>query len=132
MARLILRVMINALSIVAAVKLVGGITFTGQWWKMIIVGAIFGLVNSLIKPVVTFFSIPFIVLSLGLFTLLINALMLSLTASLSDTFNLGLEIRGFWPALWGALIVSVVSMLLSWITGEKKIGYYHYKDEGGS
>ncbi len=124
MSYLILRVMINALSIVIAVRLVDGLSFTGEWWKMIIVGAVFGLVNSVIKPVVKLFSIPFIILTLGLFTLIINTLMLALTASLSDTFHLGFHIRGFWPAFWGAIIVSVVSMLLSWITGLRLIRFH--------
>jgi putative membrane protein len=129
MSYTILKVMINALSIVIAVKLVDGLMFTGEWWKMIIVGAVFGIVNSIIKPVVLFFTFPFIILTLGLFTLVINTLMLALTASLSDTFNLGFHIRGFWPAFWGAIIVSVVSMLLSWITGLKRIRYYRDTDK---
>ncbi len=123
MSYLILRVMINALSLVIAVRLVGGITFEGPWWKMIVVGAVFGLVNSIIKPLVQLFTIPFIILSLGLFTLIINALMLALTAALSDSLNLGFQIRGFWPAFWGAIIVSVVSIILSWLTGLRKIKY---------
>jgi putative membrane protein len=123
MAYIILRVMINALSIVAAVKLVKGITFSGQWWKMIIIGAIFGLINSLIKPIVTFFTFPFIILTLGIFTLIINTLMLIITAHLSESLALGLWVKGFWPAFWGAIIVSIVSMILSWLTGVKKINY---------
>lgn len=109
--------MINALSIAGAVKLIDGITFNGAWWKMIIVGAIFGLVNSLIKPVAKFFSLPFIILTLGLFALVINALMLGLTASLSDAFQLGFHISGFWPAVKGALFVSVVSTVLNCVAG---------------
>lgn len=117
---LILRIMINALSIGVAVKLVDGITFTGEWWKMIIIGIIFGLFNSLIKPVITFFSLPLIVLTLGIFILVINALMLLLTAKLSIPFNLGLHINGFLPALWGAIIISLISLLLSWFAGINK------------
>ena len=124
MAHLILRIMINALSIAIAVKLIHGITFTGEWWKMICIGAVFGIVNALIKPLVTFFSIPLIVLTLGFFTLVVNALMLLLTVKLSVPLNLGLQIQGFWAALWGALIISVVSMILSWIIGTKKVRYY--------
>ncbi len=120
MAQLILRIMINALSIGIAVKLIDGITFTGEWWKMIIIALIFGLINSLIKPIITFFSIPFIILTLGLFIVVVNALMLLLTAKLSDTFNLGLQIDGFFPALLGAIIVSVVSILLTWLSGLNK------------
>lgn len=123
MAYLILRIMVNALSIGIAVKLVEGITFTGEWWKIIIIGVIFGLVNSLVKPIITFFSLPLIILTFGIFIVIVNALMLILTAKLSDTFNLGLHIDGFLPALLGALIISVVSVILSWLSGMNKIKY---------
>lgn len=123
MAYLILRIMVNALSIGIAVKLVEGITFTGEWWKMIIIGIIFGLVNSLVKPIITFFSLPLIVFTLGIFILIVNALMLLLTAKLSDTFNLGLHIDGFLPAIFGAIIISVVSIVLSWISGTNKVKF---------
>lgn len=113
--------MINALSIAAAIKIVDGITFTGEWWKMIVIGMIFGIVNALLKPLMMFFTFPLIILTLGLFTLVVNALMLIVTATLSGPFNLGLQIDGFWSALWGALIVSIVSMFLSWVTGIKKM-----------
>ena len=117
MTYLVLRIMINALSIAAAVKLVDGITFTGEWWKVIIIGLIFGLINALIKPIVKFFTFPFIILTLGLFTLVINALMLGFTAYLSNTFELGFHIAGFWPAFKGALLISIISTVLSWFTG---------------
>jgi putative membrane protein len=120
MGTFILRIMINALSISVAVKVVDGITFAGEWWKMIIIGAVFGIVNALIKPLVTFFTFPLIVLTLGLFTLIVNTLMLLLTAELSEPFNLNLHISGFGAAFKGALIVSIVSMFLSWITGIKR------------
>jgi putative membrane protein len=124
MAYLILRIMINAMAIAIAVKLVDGITFTGEWWKMIFIGVVFGVVNCIIKPLLTFFTLPLIILTLGLFTLIINTLMLLLTAKLSGPFELGLRINGFWPAFWGALIVSIVSMILSWLTGLKNIKFY--------
>lgn len=129
MAYLALRVMINALSIMAAVKIVNGITFTGEWWKMIVVGAIFGLINSLIKPLIQLFTLPLIVVTLGLFTLVINAMMLAITAGLSGPLNLGFHIEGFWPAFWGALIVSVVSMVLSCLTGAKRVRFYSHRGE---
>ena len=112
--------MINALSISVAVKVVDGITFAGEWWKMIVIGAVFGIVNTLIKPLVTFFTFPLIVLTLGLFTLIVNTLMLLLTAELSGPFNLSLHIGGFGAAFKGALIISIVSMFLSWVTGIKR------------
>ena len=124
MAYLILKIMINALSITVAVKVVQGITFSGEWWKMVIIGAVFGIVNSVIKPLLTLFTLPLVVLTLGLFTLIINTLMLLITAGLSEPFSLGFHISGFWAAFKGAIIVSIVSMLLSWLTGIKKIEYH--------
>jgi putative membrane protein len=124
MTHLILKIMINALSIAVAVKFIDGIVFTGEWWKMIIIGAVFGIVNSLLKPIVTIFTFPLIILTLGLFTLIVNTLMLIITAKLSIPLELGLSIYGFWPAFKGALIISLVSIMLSWITGLKKIKYY--------
>ena len=124
MAYLILRIMINSLSIAAAVKFVTGIAFTGEWWKMIVIGTIFGVVNSFIKPFITLFALPLILLTLGLFTLVVNTLMLLLTAKLSAPLSLGLTISSFWSAFWGAVIVSIVSMILSWLTGIKRIQYY--------
>jgi len=124
MSRIILRIMINALSIGIAVKVIDGITFTGEWWKMIIIGAVFGIVNAFIKPIVTFFAIPLIIFTLGLFTIFINTLMLIITVELSEPLNLGLSINGFLPALKGAIIISVVSILLSWISGVNKIKIY--------
>jgi putative membrane protein len=121
MTLVLLQIMVNALSIAAAVKLVDGIAFTGEWWKMIIIGALFGVVNTLIKPVVKLVTFPLIILTLGLFTLIVNTLMLALTEWLSKPLALGLEIHGFWPTFWGALIVSVVSMLLSWVTGMRRM-----------
>ncbi len=124
MAYLIMRIMINALAIAVAVKIVDGITFTGEWWKMIVIGAVFGVVNSFIKPIVTIFALPLIILTLGLFTFIVNTLMLLITAKLSVPLELGLQIHGFWPAFKGAIIISIISLLLSWITGLKKVRYY--------
>lgn len=128
---LALRVMINALSIGAAVKLVRGIGFTGQWWRMIVVGATFGLVNSFIKPVLMLFSLPFIMLTLGVFTLIINALMLALTSAVSESLGLGFRIEDFGDAFWGAIIVSVVSIVLSCITGAGRLAHDTGGDPGG-
>ncbi len=124
MTHVILRIMINALSIAIAVKIVDGITFTGEWWRMIIVGAVFGVVNSFLKPIVTLFTFPLIILTLGLFTLVVNTLMLLVTVSLSEPLKLGLEIHGFWPAFKGAIIISIVSMILSWLSGMGKTVHF--------
>lgn len=127
MTYLILRIMINALSIAVAVKIVDGIIFAGEWWKMIVIGAVFGVVNAFIKPIVTIFAFPLIILTLGLFTFIVNTLMLLITAKLSVPLELGLQIHGFWPAFKGAIIISLVSIFLSWLTGMKNIRYYRKK-----
>jgi putative membrane protein len=120
MQQLLLRLTINAIALAAAIRLINGINFTGEWWKIILIAAIFGIVNALIKPLVQFFTFPIIIITLGLFTLIINASMLAMTAMLSGPLNLGLEISGFWPALWGALVISIVSMILTAITGIRR------------
>lgn len=106
---------INAVAIVVAVKAIDGIEFAGRWWQMLILGAVFGIVNSLIRPVVRFLSYPIIVFTLGIFTLIINAAMLLLTSLISQFLDLGLMVKGFFPALLGAFVVSVVSTALSWL-----------------
>ena len=117
MQHMLLRLTINALSLAAAITLIDGISFAGEWWKILIVAAIFGLANAMIKPILQVFTFPLIIVTLGLFTLVINATMLAITASLSGPLHLGFHINGFWPALWGALVISIVSMVLTWIAG---------------
>ncbi|MCZ2525121.1 phage holin family protein [Streptomyces sp. HB2AG] len=104
----------NAVAIAVAAWLVGGIELTGDGtWDtvltLILVALLFGLVNWLVKPVVSLLSLPLFILTLGLFTLVVNALMLWLTSWLSDQTGLTFHVDGFWAAFWGALIVSVVS-----------------------
>lgn len=115
MAQSFARWIINTIAIMLAIKFVPGIIYSGEWWGILIVGMIFGLINTVIRPIVRFFSFPLILLTLGLFTLVINALMLSLTSWFSGHFHLGFSVQGFWPAFWGALIISVVSIILSWL-----------------
>ncbi|MFE1783565.1 phage holin family protein [Streptomyces sp. NPDC059506] len=104
----------NAVAIAVAAWLVGGIELTGDGtWDtvltLVLVALLFGLVNWLVKPVVSLLSLPLFILTLGLFTLVVNALMLWLTSWLSDQTGLTFHVDGFWAAFWGALIVSVVS-----------------------
>ena len=74
---------------------------------------IFGLINALVRPVIEILTCPLIILTLGLFTLVINALMLLVTGWLSESWNLGFTVMGFWAAFWGGLVVGLVSMVLS-------------------
>lgn len=109
MIKLILRLLINATAIWVAAELVDGVTLdTDRVGSVLVVALVFGLANALLKPIAKFFSFPMIVLTLGLFTLVINAALLGLTAWATDVFT----IAGFFPALWGGVIVSIVSWLL--------------------
>jgi putative membrane protein len=120
MRRMLVRWLINTLALFVAVQFVHGILFQGPWWSLVLVALVFGLVNALIKPIVKLLSCPLIIVTLGLFTLVINAVMLGLTSWLSTRFGLRFEVHGFWAAFWGALVVSVVSFLLTMLIGKWK------------
>jgi len=87
------------------------------------VALVFGLVNTFIRPLAKILTFPIVILTLGLFLLVINGCMLWLTSALSDALNLGFHVQGFWAAFWGALVVTIVSALLSVLTAEKAVTY---------
>jgi putative membrane protein len=108
---------VNALALGAAVWLLDGITLTGgsdtdKVVKLVIVGAIFGLISSFVRPVVKLLSLPLIILTLGLMLLVINALMLLLTSKIAESLDQGFHVDGFWTALFGSIIISIASMIL--------------------
>jgi putative membrane protein len=109
----LLRLLINAAALWVATRLVSGISYTGDGVALFGVALVFGVLNVLIKPILFFLSLPFVILTLGLFTLVINAVMLLITAGASDALGLGFSVDGFVPALKGALVVTVVSFALS-------------------
>lgn len=118
---LLLRWLINAAAIWAAIEIVPGIhPISDSIWSLAVIAVIFGLVNALIRPLVMFLTCPLIILTLGLGTLLINTAMFALVGWIGRGFGVGFTVDGFWPAFWGALIVSIVSAILSSILGEKK------------
>ncbi len=125
MGKFILRVIINAVSLYVAVQLLSGhiLMQNNQWYGYLILGLIFGLVNALIKPVLMVASCPLIIVTLGLGTLLINTLLFLIAGKIGQVFQFGFEIPQdtFWYAFLGALIVSIISFLLSrFIGGDKK------------
>ncbi len=107
------RLIVNAMALWVATKLVPGVTYSGDVLPFLGVALVFGVVNATLRPVLKILTFPIILVTLGLFALVINGLMLLLTSSLSDALGLGFHVRGFWDAFWGALVVSIVSMLLS-------------------
>lgn len=112
--RLLARILINAAALWVAAYFVPGIR-VGGWQSLLAVAIVFGLVNALVRPVLKLLSCPIIFLTLGLFTLVLNALMLMLTGWFSRQLGIEFSVAGFGPAFVGALIVSVVSTVLSWL-----------------
>jgi putative membrane protein len=110
---LVLRLLINAAALWAATRIVSGVSFTGDWRLLLGVAIVFGALNLLVRPVLKLLTFPLLILTLGLFTFVLNAVMLWLTSALSDAFGLGFHVQGFVAAFLGALVVSVVNFALS-------------------
>lgn len=113
MRALLLHWVLNAAALWIAAAIVPGLDFNGGLGRLLLVAAVFGIVNSILRPLLTILTCPLIIITLGLFTLVINALLLWITGWLSETWNLGFTVMGFWAAFWGGLVVGLVSMLLS-------------------
>ncbi len=117
MGKLLLRWAISAVAIYAAIRFVPGLSAEGGWQVYFLMALILGLVNALLAPIVKALTCPLILLTLGLFTLVINGLMLWLASVIADQLGIGFHVAGFMPAFLGALVISVVSFVLSALTG---------------
>ncbi len=121
-----IKVLVNGVALWIASVLVDGIEFGGSSTtsQVLTIGAvalIFGILNAVLRPVLMFFSLPLLLLTLGLFTFVINALMLSLTSWLSDRLGLAFSVEQFWwDAILGALIITVVSLVLNAVLPDGK------------
>ena len=118
MLYLLIRLMVNAIALYVATRVVTGLTFDGHWTTLAMVALIFGLVNALVRPLIELLTCPLILLTLGLFTFIINAIMLMLTGWIADQANLGFHVNGFIAALIGAVVVTIVSFLLNLVVAE--------------
>jgi len=114
MAGFIVRLLVVAFGLWLAAELVPGIQVTGVW-TLLGAALLLGIVNAVVRPVLVILTLPITVLTLGLFLLIINAAMLGLVAWMFD----GLTIAGFWPALWGSIIVSITGWLASYFIGPR-------------
>lgn len=118
----------TAIAVATAAWLIDGIRFEGpdsgsaelqeKLLPLILVSLLLGLVSSVVKPVLTILSIPFIIVTLGLFLLVINAAMLMLTGWLADQFDIGFEVTGFWPAVGGAIVITLVTWIVDGFIGD--------------
>jgi putative membrane protein len=109
----LIRLIVNAVALWVATQLVPGVTYSGGVLPFLGVALVFGVVNAFIRPVAKILTFPLILVTLGLFSFVVNGLMLWLTSSLAGALGLGFHVSGFWPAFLGALVVSLVSTMLS-------------------
>jgi putative membrane protein len=115
--QIIWRLLINAAALWAATRITPGISFDGDWRTLLVVALIFGVLNVAVRPLIWFMTLPLLIVTLGLFTFVLNALMLWLTGVVSEWLGLGFHVDGFGAAFLGALVVSIVSFLLSLFVG---------------
>jgi putative membrane protein len=113
MTKLIIRLIINAIALWVAITFVPGIHAQPSWIGIFGLALIFGLVNALLRPLLSLLTCPLLILTLGLGTLLINTLLFWLSGIIGNQFGFGFTVDGFWPAFFGALIVTLVSMILT-------------------
>ena len=116
--RLLLRLIANAAALAVATFLLSGITLTApttgrKVFALLVVALIFGVLNAVVKPIFALVTAPLLLLTLGLFLIVINACMLLLTSWIARQVDLGWQVSGFWVAVFGAIIVSIVSFLLN-------------------
>ncbi|MFF1680688.1 phage holin family protein [Streptomyces sp. NPDC058256] len=125
MKNFVVKTIANAAALAIAVWVLDKITLTGDnTWKkigtLLLVAVVFGLVNFLVKPLVQVLTFPLFILTLGLITLVVNALMLLLTSWLADKLDLSFHVDGFWTAVLGGLIISIVSWALNVVLPDGK------------
>jgi len=114
------KLLIYAAALYVAVAFVPGIRpQSASWISFIGLGLIFGLLNSLVRPILKFLTCPLIILTLGLFTLVINTFMFWLVGVVGTNFHIGFTVDGFWPAFLGGLVVTVINLILTVIFKDK-------------
>jgi putative membrane protein len=114
---LLTRLIVNAVALWLATRLVDGISYDGEIAFLLVVAFIFGTVNTIVKPILMVLTFPFLIVTLGLFLLVLNAAMLWLTGAISDAAGLGFHVGSFKAAFVGGLVVSIVSFVLSLMVG---------------
>jgi putative membrane protein len=121
---IVIRVVLNAVAVWIATLIVPGVDVTTdstgkRILTLVVVGAILGLINATIKPIVQLLSLPLTILTLGVFALVVNGLLFWLVSAISSALGAPFHVDGFWAGFWGALVVSVVSFLLSIVVKDR-------------
>ena len=119
----VLQILVNAAALWVAVVIVPGLDWNGnEWWKFLLVAVVFSLINTYIKPILRILTFPITIITLGLFLLVINALLLLLLSAISKELNLGFTVDGFVAALLGSIVISIVGWILSMVVGAGRLG----------
>lgn len=121
MDRFLIRLAINAIALFVAINYVPGIEAQNENWIAILgLALIFGFLNALLRPLLKLLTCPLILLTLGLFTLLINTLMFYLAGVIGSNFGIGFQVADFWSAFWGGVVTSLVSLVLSLVLKDER------------
>ncbi len=119
---LLIAILVNAAALWVAVWIVPGLNWDGnEWWKFLLVAVAFSLINTYLKPILRILTFPITIVTLGLFLLVINALLLMLTGLISGELNLGFHVADFWAALLGSIVISIVGWLISMVVGATRM-----------
>ena len=116
----LIQILINAAALWVAVQITP-VDFVGEWWQLLVVAAIFSLINTFLRPILRILTLPITLVTLGLFLLVINALMLLLTGAVSGELNLGFTVPDFIAALLGSIVISIVGLVLSMVIGTGRL-----------
>lgn len=116
----LVRLLVNMAALWVATRIVPGVEHTSGWLPLVGVALVFGAVNTFVGTLAKILTFPIIIVTLGVFLLVINGLMLWLTSRIADALDLGFHVSGFWAAFWGGLVVSVVSTILGWTVSDSE------------
>ncbi|MCL1901726.1 MAG: phage holin family protein [Endomicrobia bacterium] len=116
MKNILIRLVVNSAALLVAVNIISGINIP-TWGVLIATAIVIGLLNAVLKPVLILLTLPINILTLGIFTLFINAFLFYLTSKIIIEFTVG----GFWDAFWGAVLFSIVSIILNVIIGSNEM-----------
>jgi putative membrane protein len=116
----LIQILINAAALWVAVQITP-VDFVGEWWQLLVVAVVFSLINTFLRPILRILTLPITIITLGLFLLVINALMLMLTGWASGELNLGFTVPDFLAALLGSIVISIVGLVLSLVIGTGRL-----------
>jgi putative membrane protein len=118
----VIQIVVNAAALWVATLIVPGMSWQGdEWWKFALVAVAFSLLNTYLRPILQILTIPISIVTLGLFLLVINAVMLLLTSAVSEQLRLGFHVADFWAAVLGSIVISIVGFVLSTVIGAARM-----------